>query len=430
MLNKENVAKLIQDFHKSKLPSPIFERKLELPLDLNIRRAITVIGPRRAGKSYLLFHTIQKLLDKGVEKSNILYINFEDFSFEHSTPSELEKIFEVYFDMYPSKRNEKLWLFFDEIQEIDGWERFVRKTLDDINAQVFLSGSSSKLLSREIATSMRGRSISYSLLTLDFQEFLEFKGIKISKFLSSEEENKLAKLALEYVKFGGYPEVALYSGEKEKLLKELIDVTLQRDIVERYGVRNIKVLRLLINALSSSFEFSVHKFFNFLKSNGYMVSKNTLYTYINAINDAFIVAELKKYSKSVIKEEQSVSKFYMLDNGLSAVSNAQDSKLFENAVFNSLYRREGIKLAYYADQSSEVDFAISKKGSIKSLIQAAYSLGDFSTREREFNALLHASEKLHCNSLYIITLNESGTELYKGKKIKIIPIWKFMLGRE
>ncbi len=430
MLDKENIARLIKDFHQSKLPYPIFNRKLELPANLSIKRAITVIGPRRAGKSYLLFHTIQKLLDKGIDKSNILYINFEDFTFENAASSELVKILDVYFDIYPSKRNEKTWLFFDEIQEINGWERFIRNILDSINAQIFLSGSSSKLLSKEIATSMRGRSLSYSLLTLDFQEFLEFKGTKPSKFLSSAEESNLAKVALEYVKFGGYPEVALSSGDKEKLLRELIDVTLQRDIIERYGIRNIKVLRLLVNSLSSSFEFSTHKFFNFLKSNGYTVSKNTLYTYIQAINDAFVVAELKKYSKSVVKEEQSVSKFYMLDNGICAASNAQNSKLFENAVFNSLYRREGIKLAYYNDQSAEVDFVVSKGDSVKSLIQAAYSLGDFSTKEREFKALHLASEKLRCKNLYVITLNENGTETYKGKKIKIMPLWKFMLGRE
>ena len=430
MLDKSSIIKLIRDFHESPLPLPIFKREIEIPLDISIKRAVTIIGPRRAGKSYLLLYTIKKILERGVDKNNILYINFEDTSFENAEHAELDGVIETYFGLYPTKRNEKLWLFFDEIQEIDRWEKFVRSTIDKINAQIFITGSSSKLLSKEIATAMRGRTISYRLLTLDFLEFLEFNGIRFNYTLSSTEESKIVKAATEYLKFGGYPEVALYKRERERILRELLDVTLQRDIVERYKVRNIKVLRLLIKTIAASSEFSIHKFFNFLKSNGYKVSKNTLYSYVQALVDAFLVEELKKYSRSLRAREQSVSKLYMLDNGLLSVNGASEGKLFENAVFNTLYRMDNIELSYYRDQSIEVDFVVSEKDAIKALVQASYNISDYTTRERELKALVGAAGKLNCSNLYLVNLNEDKVEHYKGQKIMILPLWKFMLRRK
>lgn len=429
MLDETEVARLIKDFHENGIPAPIFKRQLELPTDLNIKRALTVIGPRRAGKSYLLFYTIDKLMKKGVDKTNILYLNFEDPTFESATHLDIIKVLETYFRIYPEKHKEKVWLFFDEIQEIDGWERFVRSTMDKVNAQIFLTGSSSKLLSREIATSMRGRTISYLLLTLSFSEFLEFNHIEHSSTSSSSAESKISRGAMEYLEFGGYPEIVLYKKERIRMLSELLDVTLQRDIVERYGVRNIKILRLLIKTIATSSEFSIHKFFNFLKSNGYKVSKNTLYAYLQALTDAFVVHEIKKYSKSLREGEQSISKFYMLDNGLLSINSAVESKLFENAVFNTLFRRNDSELFYYKDQSFEIDFVMCEKGKgrVKALVQASYDISDIVTREREFKALTNASNKLKCKKLVVVTLSSKRTETYKGKKIEVLPFWEFML---
>ncbi|MDE1868449.1 MAG: ATP-binding protein [Candidatus Micrarchaeota archaeon] len=274
---------------------------------------------------------------------------------------------------------------------------------------------------------MRGRTLSYLLLSLSFSEFLEFSGIESVRFPSSAQELTLSKMACEYLKFGGYPETVLYKRERERLLRELLDVAIQRDIIERYGIRNIKVLRMLIEAIATSSEFSMHRFFNFLKSNGYKVSKNTLYTYLQALEDAFIIHETKRYSKSVRQREQSMSKPYMLDNGLLMVNNVSGGKLFENAVFNALFRNEKLKIYYYSDQSSEVDFIVEEKGAVKALVQASSELNGIETKEREFKALYRASDALDCNKLIIVTLNSKGTEIYKGKKINIMPIWELML---
>ncbi|MCW6159756.1 MAG: ATP-binding protein [Candidatus Micrarchaeales archaeon] len=427
MLDEANITKLIKDFYENGVPTSIFRRELELQVDLNIKRALTVIGPRRAGKSYLLFYTINKLVKEGVDKTSILYLNFEDPAFESATHLDLGTVLDIYFKIYPDKHKEKIWLFFDEIQEIDGWERFVRSTMDKVNAQIFLTGSSSKLLSREIATSMRGRTLSYLLLTLSFPEFLEFNGIEHSASLSSSDESRISKSATEYLEFGGYPETVLYKKERKRILSELLDVTLQRDIVERYGVRNIKVLRLLIKTIATSSEFSIHKFFNFLKSNSYKVSKNTLYAYLQALTDAFVVHEIKKYSKSLREGEQSLSKFYMLDNGLLSINSASESKLFENAVFNTLYRRNDSEIFYYKDQSYEIDFVACENGKAKALIQASYDIDDIATREREFKALTNASNKLKCKNLIVVTQGSKRTETFKGKRIRVVPLWEFML---
>jgi predicted AAA+ superfamily ATPase len=145
------------------------------------------------------------------------------------------------------------------------------------------------------------------------------------------------------------------------------------------------------------------------------------------LEDSFIVEELKKYSRSLRAKEQSVSKIYMLDNGLLSVNGVSEGKLFENAVFNTLYRIDNIKLSYYRDQSAEVDFVISKNGTVKALIQASYSISDFATRERELKALAAAAVKLNCNNLYLVTMNEDKVERHKGKRIVVLPLWKFML---
>jgi len=428
MLNENNIIKLIKDFYKSTLPEPFYERDLELPLKLEINRAISIIGPRRVGKSYIMLLTIRRLIESGVKKSNILRINFEDPIFSTTNFSELKKIINMYFRIYPENTKSKFWLFLDEIQNVDGWERWVRSLLDNGNFKVYISGSSSKLLSKEIATQMRGRTISYTTYPLSFKEYLQFKKIQYSDYMSTIEENTIVKAVDGYIKFGGYPEVALMPKEKEKILREIVEVTVSRDIIERYKMRNPKVVRILINALANSQEFSANKFFNFLKSLGYKVSKNTIYAYMQALNDAFIVYYIKNYSKSYKILEQSIPKPFFVDNGILMANNVSDiSKLMENLVFIKLLRMYGINRIYYAkSQSYDIDFIIAEK-EVKQLIQVSYNIDNFATQDRELKSIYNASKNLNCNDLLIITWDREGKISFKGKKIKLLPIWKWLL---
>lgn len=430
MIDENKLIRVIRDFQESSLPDPLYERKYELPLQLPLNRAIVIMGPRRTGKSYLMLLTIKKLLAQGIPKQRILKINLEDIVFSDADAQDLQKITDLFIRIYPENAGKKIWLFIDEIQNARNWEKFVRSAIDR-GIYVFISGSSSKLLSREIATQMRGRSLDYVVHPLDFTEFLDFKKIAHKKYTSTKEENRIINAAEEYMKFGSYPEIAIMPGMKESVLQELLDVTISRDVIERYGVRNPKIVRLLIEALANSFEFSANKFYNFLKSNGYKISKNSIHTYMQALNDAFIVYYVRNYSNSYKKREQSIPKPYFEDNGIVSISGIRDNaRLLENAVFTALLRAQGYEHIFYAKGLGyDLDFVIVKNTPVK-IIQVSYDISNFSTMQREFESLYSGSKHFKCDELLLITMNNEGMRLYKGKKIKILPLWKWLLSKE
>ncbi len=429
MVNKEILAQIILDFQKMKLPN-IIERELKINLELPIKRAIAILGPRRCGKTYYLYSLIEKLLNKAIKKERILYINFEDPKLAGARLEDLTSLLEVFYELYPENRNKKIWLFFDEIQNISQWEIFIRNILDKENAQIFLTGSSSKLLSKEIATSMRGRALSYLLFPFSFKEFLKAKNIQHKKYFSSSEKGEILKAFGEYFSYGGYPETIIYPRERKKIIEEIIEVTIYRDLIERYKIRNIKIIKLMFNYLIKSKEFSTHRFYNFLKSINIKAGKNSLYNYLEFFSDAFIFFPLRKFSFSLKKIEQSMPKIYTIDNAfINEIISEDKGKKLENSVFLSLLRKEykiNENIFYYAN-GKEVDFIIKEKNKIKSLIQACYDISDFTTKDREINALIKASENLKCNDLLIITNDYENEERIKNKKIKFIPLWKWLL---
>ena len=383
MISDADLTKLIKDFQEGELPSPIYPRELEVPISMPIRRAISIVGPRRVGKSYEELILIKRLLDGGIDKTRILFVSFDNPIFIGAAAKDAKRIIDVYFQTYPQNIGKKVWLFLDEIQVIKEWEVFVRSLVDNKEFSVYLTGSSAKLLSREIATHLRGRNLSYELYPLDFSEFLSFSGTTWTEHMSTRQESNVVSLFGEYFEWGGYPETVLYKRERERILKEILDVTIQRDIIERYGIRNTKILRLLIVALAGSSEFSINRFFHFLKSSGHKVSKNTLYTYFQALLDAYVVHEIRRYARSYKSREQLPVKVYFTDNGLLRVNNiAEKSKLMENLVCNQLVRKYGSENVCYYSSNYEVDFLVVKAGRPAMLLQVSYDLSDMNTRER------------------------------------------------
>ena len=177
MISKKIIAEIILDFQKQDL-SPIAPRSLRVDLELPLKRATAILGPRRSGKTYYMFYLIEQLVRvKGVNKNRILYINFEDQNLAEASVKDLPSILEVFYELFPENKKQKVWLFLDEIQNIPRWEIFVRTILDKEKAFVFLSGSSSKLLSREIATALRGRTLSYLMLPFSLKEFLQINDL-------------------------------------------------------------------------------------------------------------------------------------------------------------------------------------------------------------------------------------------------------------
>jgi len=425
MVSKEKWAEIIRDFHEKKMPD-LIQREKEISIEGDIKRAISIIGPRRAGKTYEMYFLISKLREK-YGKDRVLYINFERADLEILSFQDLVYMLETYYEIYPKNRKEKIWLFLDEIQNVSEWERFVRTCLDE-EISIFLSRSSSKLLSKEIATSMGGRNISHHIYPFSFKEFLSAKKFEIKNFYSSSEKSLLNNFLEEYLTFGGYPETVIYKNEREKIIKDIFDTAIYKDVIERGKVRNTKAMKLLVKALINAKEFSVHKFYKFLKSQGIKISKNALYKYTDLLNDAFFVFFLRKYDPSYKKSEQSIPKVYFIDNGLLTLNGINDKgRLLENLVFTELNRREE-EISYHQNTSKEeVDFVIKKGKKVKQLIQVCYDLSDFMTHSREIKPLLKASEEFNCNDLLLINMHEEKEEVVDKKKIKIIPVWKWLL---
>ena len=430
MINKEILAQIILDFQKNSLPE-LIDRELQVDLEIPLKRAIVILGPRRSGKTYYLYSLIKKLIKNGIKKERILYINFEDPKLVDISLQDLISFLDVFYEIYPKNKNQKVWLFFDEIQNVKKWEIYVRNILDKEKAQVFISGSSSKFLSREVATSLRGRTLNYLLLPFSFSEYLRAKNINYKKYLSSEERAKLLNAFWDYFLYGGYPELIIYPKERTKIISEIIEVTIYRDLIERHKIRNTKVVKLMFNYLVKSKEFSIHKFYNFLKSLNIKVSKNSLYNYLEFFNDAFVLFALRRFSYSLKNIEQSIPKIYTVDNALiEYISGNDKSKKFENLVFLSLIRKgfePNREIFYFTLNNGEVDFVIKKGKKVLILLQSCYDITNYVTKERETKSLIKAGKELKCQNLLIINSEYEGEEKTQGQKIKFIPIWRWLL---
>ena len=429
MIARETWIRMIKDFQEFELPK-LVKRDLRIEADLPIKRAISIIGPRRAGKTFFMFQVIGELLRNGIDKSRILYVNLESDLLIGCTVEDLRNMLNIFYEIYPENRGRKIYLFLDEVQNVPYWERFVRNLVDSGGIQVYVSGSSSKLLSMEVATSLRGRTLPYYIYPFNFKEFLRAKGFEVEKYLSSSKKATLLNLLQKYME-GSYPEVVLFEKEREKVLKEIFDVTIYRDIVERFRVKNIRVLRLMAKGLVSSTYFSIHKFYNYIKSLGMKVSKNTLYNYVEYFSDSLVLYTLRKYSRSYKEVEQTIPKIYFVDNGLLIINGVENtSRLMENLFFSELLKKgltPNENLFYFYSNNKEVDFVITSGGKVKQLIQVCYNIDDFNTKEREISALVKASKELDCSDLTVITWDYEGVEKHGGRRIKFLPLWKWLL---
>ncbi len=437
-MKRELAVELIKNFHERDLPEVLpREMRVKIP---ESRKALAIIGPRRAGKTYLMYGTASELMAGGLEKENMLYVNLEDDRMLPHSTENLDLILRTYYEIYPEKKRETVYLFLDEIQNVPEWESFVRRIMDTEDVRVFLSGSSSKLLAREISTSMRGRSISYTLLPFSFREFLKAKGVEPEENLSSEKKAWLVKHLEEYLEYGGFPEIVLEkeADMKMRVLRGYAEVMLLRDIVERHEIKSVRTLRMMMNAILASFskEFSINRFYNSLKSQRIKVSKNTLYDYMQHFEDAFFVFPVRKFDPSRRKSEQSLPKVYLVDTGYAFQAGIgfgeNMGRYMENTVAIELMRREAknpsVQTYYWKNsQGDEVDFVIAESGHVKEMVQVTYDMSDESTEKREVGAIVKASLELGLKRAGIITWNHEGKRDVEGVKVECIPLWKWLM---
>lgn len=431
-MNKEEVKEYLVDFQKKELPE-LVERELKIK---DTRKIKSIIGPRRAGKTFFFYQKMRKLMESGAKKENIVYLNFEDPRLADISFKEVREIIKLHWELYPLSTEGELCLFLDEPQNMKKWETAVR-SLHDEGFNIFLTGSSSKLLSQEIATSLRGRTISYFLLPFSFKEFLKARNVSLElPRLSSREKSVLLALLNEYVELGGFPEIVNESDmeTKLKIINEYFNLVVYRDIVERYKIKNTFLIRWLIRSAIMSFsrEFSVHKAYLTLKSRGLKASKNTLYAYVSMLQDAVFAFFLPKFKYSVRKRGFSINKAYLCDVCFTKLVEAtrDEGRKMENTVFLELERRKSplTEIFYWKDAfQHEVDFVIKEGLKVKQLVQATYASARDEIDKRERASLVKASKELKCSNLLVITWDYEAKEKFKGNRIKFVPLWKWLL---
>ena len=430
MRRKEIIKELIRDFHAGRLPETK-ERALSLPL--NVEKVITVVGTRRSGKTYLLLQTIGKLL-KEKSKEEIVYINLEDERLELKIEN-ADLLLQAYRELYPSKDLSRIYFFFDEIQNLDGWERFIRRIYDRVTKRIYLTGSNSKLLSSEIATALRGRTIKYELYPLSFKEFLSFKDIFISipeDLYSTETKAVIAKAFYEYLLYGGFPEIVFLGDEKLKIktLQEYFEVMFYRDLIERYEIKNIPVLKYFLKRVIEGITtpLSVNNIYNELKSQGYKVSKDSLYEFLDNAEAVYLIRLLKRYSLSVLKTELGAKKVYTVDNGLvNAITfkfKQDPGKLLENLMFKELTLR--FDEVFFYKNKKECDFIACRDG-LSAVFQISYELEDKATLKREIDGLSGVCKFLKIDTGYILNIDKKDEIIKDGIRIKMLPAWDYLL---
>ncbi len=429
---------IIRDFHQRK-PEHGIVRDLKIPLDLKLKKSITISGPRRSGKTFFLHQAADTICDK-IDRKRVLFVSLDDDRLFPMSLEDLNRLVDVYYEMYPDLEDSRCYFFFDEIQDVSRWELFIRRLIDTRNIMVFLSGSSSRLLGRDLATSLRGRTLGYELYPFSIFEFFTARNHapENKTYLSSQEENRTKHLLREYLRFGGFPEVVLTDKEiKDKILSEYCQTMLYRDIVERYSIRNLRAARIFMKLMMTGYakEFSVNRMYSFLKAQHFSIAKTSLYEYLEWFNDAMAVFPLRKYARSIKESEQSIPKLYVSDIGYTIpyVIGTEDKDIgrrMENALFMHLKRSgyfENNTLFYYKTRNGkEIDFVLKGNRGIEALMQVCYDVSNDVTKRRESEALMEASEELGCKKRLVITWDYEKTE----REITYIPLWKYLYRSE
>ncbi len=430
------LREIILDFQEIDLPTGVTRRVEITPVS---GKATVCIGVRRSGKSTFMFQLMQQLQDADVPRQNILYLNFFDDRLHSLQHDSLSVILEAYFSLYPEKKNtEKVYCFFDEIQVVPGWEPFVDRLMRMEKCEVYITGSSAQMLSREIATQMRGRALSWEMFPFSFQEFLDFKGIECNGPLSTKKRLTVQKAFEEYWQAGGFPEVAgLDRMLRIKTHQEYFNAMLFRDLIERHDISHPKAVADLAHRLvdNTANLYSVNSLTGYLKSLGHKTPKSAVSDYLAWFEDAYFLFTVRIFDASLARSNTNPKKIYCIDHALvTSVSSGiliNSGHLLENLVFIAL-RRVTPDIFYYKSKTGkEVDFialmpALGSQGRSRMLVQVCESLTSPQTRKREIAALSEAMADLDLKEGTIITRGEDEKIQLDSGTIHVVPAWRFL----
>lgn len=397
-----------------------------------------VIGMRRAGKTTFLHQLRRERLERGTPREHLPYVNFEDERFAGLEAGQLGFLVEEHGRRFPEARARATvtWCF-DEIQVVPGWERFVRRLLDAGGCEVIVTGSSAALLSREIATALRGRAWEVPLYPFSFAEALRHRGQAIpadSAFLTGEERARIERAFADWLATGGFPEAqGLDGATRRQLLRDYVDVAMLRDVVERHGVSNVAGLRWLVRHLlgNAAAHFSVEKFYAALKSQGMAISKDTVHQLLAHLEDCFLVRLVWMESASERQRMVNPRKAYPVDSALIAVfdrsGRANSGHALETAVLIELERRRCAVTYVRTPAGYEVDFLVRGAESEMELIQVCADASDPATAERELRALAEAGQIYPSARLRLLTLTRDGAPAEVPSGILVQSAYEWLL---
>lgn len=443
------IRMLLEDFHTTVLPahaSRLVNRDLSLgaidaPEAGNLVKVI--VGMRRSGKTYRLFQEILRLEEEGISENRICYFNFDDDRLRPYPSDAIDRVLEIFFELNPIAREQGAYLFFDEVQDVPGWDITARRIVDTEKATMFVTGSSSRLLSSDVATEFRGRSVTYELLPFSFRERVRCDdiGIRGESPLGKVEVSKAKSAWRSYLVHGGFPaSMGRSDDERVSLLQSYVQMTVARDAIERHRFSNPSFVANLarIAVSSSGRDFSISRIDGWGKSLGYSPGRAAIAEMVDALEDAHLVFGVFQFTHSVHRLRKGGYKLYAVDPGaMIAMAPATTDGLtraLETAVYLELRRRFAVRRLSSISMlklasGREVDFVVGDEafGQAYELYQVCYSMRDDATREREFAALEEAMQRFGLDCGWVITMDEEGDFAREAGTVHVVPAWKWAL---
>lgn len=420
-MNRDTLKQIMIDQKDIYLNHPLIPRKY--PLEDNVNYCF--VGIRRTGKSYMMYQQIKQLEANGLPLSQIVYVNFEDERLLEMTADDLNTILEIGLEI--SGTDTKPYLFLDEIQNVEGWEKFVRR-MADMKYRINITGSNSKMLSNEIASTLGGRFVIMNVYPYSFSEYLIANGKEKDYVGTISTKDKADVLAQynEYVTYGAFPELVEINN-KRAFLSSIYQTVYLGDIITRNKITNHFAIKLILKKIAESITkpLSFSRLTNILKNVGTSLGKQTVINYVSYMTDSYLLFTLSNYAAKLVGKETS-PKYYFMDTGLLGLMLLDcKSAQLENLVAIELIRRYGVENVFFFENNVEIDFYVpSEKLAIQVSMQV---LDNMDTKERETRAFVKLNNFIPDSTCLLITNSEEDTLECDGIKVEVLPIWKWLL---
>ncbi len=418
MINNQILKQIIVDNIEVIRRIPFVERNVLIEDQI----PMVFTGIRRCGKSYILYQHMTNLITQGHDWEEFLYVNFEDERLMGFDINDFNMLIESFYAL----TTKNPILFLDEIQNIEGWEKFARRMADE-KRHIYITGSNAEMLSKEIETTLGGRYLAVLIHPYSFVEFLKAKSFNWNKRLlnSTSDKGKFIKLFDEYLRYGGFPET-INLVDKRSYLSSIYNKIFLGDIVKRYSISNTKALEIMMKKIAESVctPISFSRLSNIINSVGVTVGKSTIIQYISYCKESYLINSIENYAAKIV-DKLANPKYYFVDTGLlNLFLIDSDTTLLENLIACKLLRKYGQDKVFYYQNGVEVDFYIPSESLA---IQVSYSISDYETKAREVKALVKLNEFKSIINNLIVTYDEEDLIQENGLEINVVPAYKWML---